>query len=101
MANKNNKIKNKYDDEKDAPITSSLALLFILVIPLFCFFHISNISSFILPVSYIVGMVLIVYSKVKYPTNKFTKGVFTFAMITLVFAAWIVYLIATCSSCPG
>ena len=101
MTNKNNKIKNKYDDEKDAPITSSLALLFIFIVPLFCFLIRIKFSGIILSISYLVGMVLAVYSKVKYPTNKFTKGVFTFAMVTLVFAAWIVYLIATCSSCPG
>ena len=102
MANKNNKIKTKYDDENDAPITTSLALLLFFIVPIARVFVIrSKLSTAILPISYLVGIVLIIYSKVKYPTNKFTKGVFIFAMITLVFASWMVYLVATCMSCPG
>ena len=97
----NNKIKNKYDDETEAPLTSSLGLLFILIVPLACIFIKTDFSGIILPISYLVGMILVVYSKVKYPTNKFTKGVFVFAMITLAFVILLIQLISSCMSCPG
>ena len=93
--------KNKYDDNNDAPIKSSLSLLFMLVIPIAGIFTMSNVPFLVIAISYLIGLVLLVYSKVKYPTNKFTKGVFVFGMISLAFVIFLIQLVETCMSCPG
>ena len=99
------KKKQKYDDENDAPIIATLGLLFMFLFPITTPF-INSVVHIKIPfeitwLSFIVGVILTVTAKIKYPKNKFTKGVFGLGIVLSIIALWFVYLIAMCSSCPG